>query len=376
MKKPRLDKLMFWRFRFILILVVSVIAGCFATFYFLTIQGAFVSTGVLLFDGDVPAYRRLAVDSFDNQTLAAWIASKDSKADQRLDRLRAALPSRAAFETHFQPFLRVTKTDIRDLVSFKDEASNQVEGVVITFHATGADEAASLVQLGAQYLRDATLRNALFLWLQLEGNKASIEIERSDEIFRTNTFELGLLNTKLARLKQITPAATDRSSEAPRDILSITDTTAKYLPLTVQQVGVESELIEVRRDLSNAERTLALNQYVLQFVSRAFSSLASQQTGGGSLAALNAMFATDRKDGKTPEPNDAAERLRLQLDLFREKYVARPLLARDIPQVSDRRGHAWFIGSFTAIGMGLLLLAFAVLPRLVRWVLVPEENRE
>ncbi|AVA36774.1 hypothetical protein [Cupriavidus metallidurans] len=234
--------------------------------------------------------------------------------------------------------LPYTKDDLRFLADLKAPLDSNILGFSMTFAGATPDDAAARVSLMGDYLKDTMLRQDLLDNIHQRAGEVRAEKQKLDNKLIAKRVELEEAARKLSALKEIAAKYPEASKYESRQLLSSDTDGARYLSPTMQLVGVESSIVDIRNELASLERDEAQNDLRLKFYAGAEKLNPSVKSGKELLDDFRSLRAETFKDVNLGD--DRAREVVNKIDLLAETLQTKDLVsARFVsgPSVPDRR---------------------------------------
>ncbi|QGS30951.1 hypothetical protein FOB83_11950 [Cupriavidus metallidurans] len=245
--------------------------------------------------------------------------------------------------------LPYTKDDLRFLTDLKTPLDSNILGFSVTFAGATPDDAAARVSLMGDYLKDTMLRQDLLDNIHQRAGEVRAEKQKLDNKLIAKRLELEEAARKLSALKEIAAKYPEASKYESRQLLSSDTDGARYLSPTMQLVGVESSIVDIRNELASLERDEAQNDLRLKFYAGAEKLNPSVKSGSELFEGFKALRAETFKDVRLDD--DRTREVVNKIDLLAETLQTKHLMNTRFtsgPSLPDHR-------SGPAIGLMLLL---------------------
>jgi hypothetical protein len=313
-----------------LVVLCAVFVGC-AFAYVVLARGNHQAMALLRYEQPMASYRRVLPQLCIEQSFARWSSMQSAADAEAVRRLQRVFASPDTVQRFVSPFFRLTRRDVRDVVAATKQQEGEafdLSGLELTAFADSPKTAAAMVALGAAFIRDVALRDALLSY-STRGRATAQESYRlieNEAIARR--FEVRQLELKRAELQRVQRLYPDSAQFNQRQLLSTSGDGSRFLPPLVQLVGVESELIDKQRELARLERAARQNKLLEDFYTSAVHALEQTPGGVGSLAALESL--RQQQSAKQAVVDDDAlkevdNRIHIALSALRDSYVSGPV---------------------------------------------------
>jgi len=310
--------------------LIVVAVACVLGYAFL-VRGNYQAEAVLRYDQPMSSYRRIAAQLGSEQSFLQWSAQQNFADADTFRSLRQTFSSRESAQNFVSAFFRLTRRDVREVVTAQKQEEGEVfdlAGLELIAFSTSSERAAALVVQGGAYVRDVALRDAVIGYVTRNRAATQEESRRIENDIIARRFEVVQLEGKRAELRRIQSLYPDAAPLNQRQLLSISPDGSRYLPPVVQLVGVETELIDKRRDLLRLERAAMQAKLLDEFFTGAVQAVERASDGAGTLAAVDAVrqrVLPDQAIASDDARKEVDNRIRVVLDGFRAAYVKGPV---------------------------------------------------
>src|SRR4029453_18471000 len=161
------------------------------------------------------------------------------------------------FADHFIPIYTISRSDLRETsVAPPPSAGQQI--VAVQTHAEFADPTMvnRLALLYADAFVDGALKSALVEYVTAQRGALATSRQRLDVKIAADRASLARVERKIGELLKLNAAYPQASRGEPRQVISIADGGARYLPPVTQLVGASSEAIGIRDSIGESERKM------------------------------------------------------------------------------------------------------------------------
>ena len=265
-----------------------------------------------------------------------YMAVKGVSADDDLVGLPRALATPELQRQLFSPIYTYTKADSKEFVDSPNakETAGQLLGVRISSEAKSAEAAQKRANFLAQYLRDAVFFQALSDYIRIRNN----ELQRSALSFENSVisgkYNLKLVTEKMRELRGISQRNPEAGRGDARSVVSLSDSTVRFLPLPTQIVATEVGIFDANTSMERARREREQTEYTIAYYAALQQAATKAKTAEEIIKAMpDAKVAADKGRDLTDEKiklvanNTQLEILSLQ-DAFysRSRFVSGPTL--------------------------------------------------
>lgn len=212
--------------------------------------------GIMLSD-----YKRYSAAFSTSERFGEYVKQNKLETDPDVIALRKAFASRNGIGKIIEPVYPFTKLDAKELLNNAKEGDNNVIALHISYAADSAEGAQRTVALLGKYTVDTIIYMIYSDMLRFKSAELATKITKLDNTIIENKEKLELFRRKGASLKQIVARYPDSSSQASRQLVSVTEETARYLSPATQLMTSEVESEDANEAIYKAKREQI--QYVL-----------------------------------------------------------------------------------------------------------------
>lgn len=224
--------------------------------------------GAALAYGPLLSYKSRAVVSFERSLSEFKTLQEQLNSSRVFDRYLLAEPDdtkRTAArqqllrsDTWITPVLRVSKKDAKELSSLKESGGlSDVLGYEVSTSLADPEIAQAMVELLADYAADASLKIQIDNFIADSLAAKRLLLTSSSLEKDTETYNLTLLEERLADLKRLSKTYPAEMTSSDRQILSIEKNGERYMPLPMQMIAVERERFDINERLAKTQRRVA-----------------------------------------------------------------------------------------------------------------------
>lgn len=205
--------------------------------------------GIMLSD-----YKRYSAAFSTSERFGEYVKQNKLETSPDVIALRQVFASRNGIGKIIEPVYPFTKLDAKELLNDAKEGDNNVIALHISYTTNDADSAQRTVALLGKYAVDTIIYMIYSDMLRFKSADLSTKITKLDNTIIENREKLQLFRRKGTSLKQIVARYPDSSSQASRQLVSVTEETARYLSPTTQLMTSEVESDEANEAIYKAKR--------------------------------------------------------------------------------------------------------------------------
>ncbi|CAJ0858334.1 hypothetical protein R20233_00582 [Ralstonia sp. LMG 32965] len=245
---------------------------------------------------------------WDRDTLRRYLEENKKLNDANGQYLLGNL-SEGFVQAHLQAVLPLSKDDLRYVTDAKGVLDAiGILGFSITFKDRSPDNAQARVQLMGDYIKDTMLGEDLLDIIYTKAGEAKAKKQQIDNLIIQKRLALAQASSRLEAARLIAGKYPEASKMEARQLLSTgsDNSASRYLSPMAQLVGIETEIADLKSQLTLLERDAEQNALRSEFYERVDQGTRQAKTGSALLAEFvktaQAVFAgKDLKDDKTRE---------------------------------------------------------------------------
>ena len=177
-----------------------------------------------------PDFKRLSATYLSEDHFKSYAQEKQQEDSSAVQELQALFKKKNGFEAHVVPLYKVSKQDAKDIVGTAMDAENAVIGVRMTFQGDTAEAARGQVNWLAEYVIDGLLYSDLAERFRDAREQLEISKLQLDGEIQLNRRLLETYKQRAQDLQRIAGKFPGASSKTDRQVISVTEETAQYLP--------------------------------------------------------------------------------------------------------------------------------------------------
>lgn len=245
---------------------------------------------------------------WDRDTLRRYL-EENKKLDDANGQYLLGNLSEGFVQAHLQAVLPLSKDDLRYVTDAKGVLDAVgILGFSITFKDRVAENAQARVQLMGDYIKDTMLSEDLMDTIYTKAGEAKAKRQQIDNLIIQKRLALAQASSRLEAARLIAGKYPEASKMEARQLLSTgsDNSASRYLSPMAQLVGIETEIADLKSQLTLLERDAEQNALRSEFYERVDQGTRQAKTGSALLAEFvktaQAVFAgKDLKDDKTRE---------------------------------------------------------------------------
>lgn len=311
-------------------------------------------------------YKRYSSALNTSERFYEFVRQNNIENDPAVIALTQTFSSRGGISKVIEPIFPFTKLDAKELMASTKDAENNVIAVSINYAANTPESAQQGVSLLGRYTVDTIVYMIYTDILRFKNSEISVAITKLDNKIIENKEKIDSYERKGNKLKQIVTRYPDAASQASRQLVSITEDTARYLSPLSQLMTSEVEITEANEAIYKAKREQKQYKILEEYYGRAKALAESTKSGEAILRGLEPIKKTvfSNKDMEDETIKEVYNKISVDnssaISLYLEKtrFIAGPSL----PKNRTTRTSIALLGSLLA-GLGISI--FFVLGR--RW---------
>ncbi|WP_402719367.1 lipopolysaccharide biosynthesis protein [Janthinobacterium rivuli] len=314
------------------------------------------SPGIKLAD-----YKRYAAAFKSNERFTDFLVQHKLEQSPSTNALRRSFASREGISKWIDPVFPFTKLDAKELLEDPKDGNNNVIGLRISYDDKDPKVAQSIVGLLGRYTQDTIVYIIYSDILRFKHVEMTAKITALDNEIIENNERLAHFRRSGDDLKKIVTRYPDAAGQASRQVVSISDETARYLPPVTQLMTTEVLASEAMEKIHKARREQQQNILLREYYDKAKTLVDNTKSGEDILRGLEPVKTEVFKD-KNMEDDTVKEvfnqitidnQTAISLYLEKSRFIAGPSLPENLSlRLSVTVLFSLFIG---------LMLSFAVI---------------
>lgn len=224
-------------------------------------------------------YKRYAASYATNERFADFVQDRKLESTAGIDDLRRAFESDDRISKMIQPVHLFTKLDAKQLMELSTESSNNVMGLQITYEGHTPATAQQMVGLLGRYAMDSIVYMIYSDLLQSTHSEIKAKIIKLDNVIIANMERLGEYRRRGEDLKRIVSRYPESARQGSRQVISVTDDSARYLSPVTLLATTEVQASEANEAILKAKRERTQNELRLEYYDRVKALLKETKSG-------------------------------------------------------------------------------------------------
>lgn len=325
----------------------------------------YVSEGFMRAPRKFAEYNVQKAAFWDRDTLRRYLEENKKLDDANGQYLLGNLSERFV-QAHVQAVLPLSKDDLRYVTDAKGVLDAiGILGFSITFKDRLAENAQARVQLMGDYIKDTMLSEDLLDTIYTKAGEAKAKKQQIDNQIIQKKLALAQASSRLEAARLIAGKYPEASKMEARQLLSTSsdNTASRYLSPIAQLVGIETEIADLRSQLTLLERDAEQNALRSEFYERIDQGIRQAKTGSALLAEFvktaQAVFAG--KDLKDDETREIYNQLMVIAEQMRNKHISEARFVSGPTLPEYRSGPSSLALALLSLIGGVLLASLIVL---------------
>ena len=231
-------------------------------------------------------YKRYAASYATNERFADFVQDKKLESDAGIVDLRNAFLSRDGISKMVEPVYLFTKLDAKQLIELPTESSSNVIGLQITYEGRTPGIAQQMVDLLGRYAIDSIIYMIYSDALQSKHSEIKAKMVKLDNVIISNKERLGEYRRRGEDLKRIVSRYPQAAHQGSRQVISVTDDSARYLSPVTLLATTEVQASEANEAILKAKREQTQAALFLEYYDRVKASLKETKSGETMLRGL------------------------------------------------------------------------------------------
>jgi hypothetical protein len=224
-------------------------------------------------------YKRYAASFATPERFFDYVKEKNLEATPAVNSLRNAFSSSAGISKIIEPVYPFTKLDAKILVDQPKGSSNNVIGLRIAYASSTAEEAQQMVDLLGRYAMDSIIYLIYSDDLRFKQSEINAKMAELDNEIITLKERMAEYGRKGADLRQIVSNYPQSANQTARQVVSVSEDSARYLSPVTQLVTTEVQASDANKAIRKARREQLQGALLLEYYDKAKALLESTKSG-------------------------------------------------------------------------------------------------
>ena len=261
---------------------------------------------------------KIAYSTLDRAGFRHYLEHRRDEDARRSAEIARMLASPGARSRALVPIYGTTRADLRELGESSSPKENLAIAVQVTVSDRSADEATRKVAIVGDFIGEAIFAEQAEALIRNRLGKYETTRIASENRLLDENFLIGTTGQKIARLQELRREVAGSRMADTRQIVSVGDGGAHYLPPVTQLVGAESALADLRETIAREERTRDVAALLATYYRNAQRAIAEASDSESVLASLSSLSASSFAQGGTEgELSEARNMAALDLNMLR-----------------------------------------------------------
>ena len=272
-----------------------------------SIMNDFLSTGgrLLVKTVSIPDYKKYFSQFTNPRLFLQFMDMKKKSGDIDLKNIRPVVRTADDIAQWIEPVYAYSKNDTKELGQIARDAENFVVGVGISGEGDSPQKARTFVSIIGEFIKDSIIYGKLKNYIASELSRSRTEYNKYDNYIIKDDFKLKQLSLKRDDIREMLKRYPEtREIMKFREVVSLADGGHRFLSPTMQLVGVESYMADVRENLSGCKRNKEVAGLKLQFFQKVNEILDSETFSGPLLEKSLALIQTISADQANQDLTD------------------------------------------------------------------------
>lgn len=177
-----------------------------------------------------PDFKRLSATYLSEDHFRSYVKEKQQENLPAVQELLALFKKKNGFEAHVQPLYKVSKQDAKDVVGTAKDVENAVVGMNMSFQSDTAETARGQVIWLSEYVIDGLLYSDLVERFRDAREQLEIRRLQLDGEIQLRRRLLETYKLRAQDMQRIAGKFPGASSKSDRQVISVTEENAQYLP--------------------------------------------------------------------------------------------------------------------------------------------------
>jgi hypothetical protein len=231
-------------------------------------------------------YKGYAASYATAERFTDFVRDKKLGSTVGIDKLVEVFNSRDGITKLVEPVYTFTKLDAKELMDQPKDSNNNIIGLRISYASRSPKNAQQMVGLLGMYVMDSIIYQIYSDELQFKRSEIIAKMTKLDNVIITNQELLEKYRRQGTDLKQIINRYPESSRQAARQVISVTEDNARYLPPVTLLVTTEVQASEANESIRKAKREQRQSALWLEYYDHAKAMLDGTKSGESILRGL------------------------------------------------------------------------------------------
>ncbi len=248
--------------------------------------GSSLSVGVPSFS----EYKLISAMLAEPERMRDYLAARGLGSDEDVASLPRALQDPASQRQLLSPVYAYTKADAKEFADnpTAKELAGQVVGLRVAATAGSADVAQKRGKVLAEYVRDTVFLQAMTDYIRVRDSELKRSALAYENSVISNRYQSKVAADRMRELKTVAQRNPDAARSDGRSVLSLTDSTTRFLPLSTQMMATDVSLVDLNLNFESAKRSRDQTEYTIAYFDALQKSAAGAKTAEAILKAMPA----------------------------------------------------------------------------------------
>lgn len=335
-----------------------------------SLMSNFLSSGgrLMMKTVSIPDYKKYLPQFTNPRLFLQFMDMKKKSGENDLEDIGPMVHTAEDIAQWIEPVYAYSKSDTKELGQIARDAENFVVGIRISGEGLSPQKAGTFVSTIGDFIEDSIIFGKLKDYIAAELNRSRTEFDKYDNFIIKDDFRLKQLSEKRDNIREIVKRY-PRAQELMkfREVIALGETGHRFLSPTIQLVGIESYMADIKENLSKCKRNKALAGLKLQFFREVKEVLDSETFSGPLLGKSLELIKTVSADPANQDlPGDIVREVRNDLSVdfnnflsFREgmQFIAGPSLTEQPirPRKALIAAIAFVLGFFLFVSLAFFI---------------------
>ncbi len=250
----------------------------------------------------IPDYKKYLSQFTNPHLFLRFVEMEKTSGENNLENLGPVIRTADDIAKWIEPVYAYSKTDTKELGQIARDAENFVVGVRIKGEGYSPQNAKTFVSIIGEFIKDSIIYGKLKSYIVSELSRSRTEFNKYDNFIIKDEFKLVQLSEKRDNIRDILKRYPgERELMKFREVISLGDAGHRFLSPTIQLVGIESHMADIKENLSKSKRNKALAGLKLQFFRKVKEIMDSETFSGPLLAKSLELIKTVSVDPANPD---------------------------------------------------------------------------
>lgn len=287
-----------WRARWTIVVITSLVVAIGLSGSLLLAK--YKSQGIFQFGGAIPLdmqkylgkegkeagwgikfadYKLYAASFATTKRFTDFVQENKMESTEGVDALSGVFLSRDGILKFIEPIYPMTKLDAKELVAQANDSSNNILGLSIYYEDSSPEVAQQMVSLLGRYVMDGIIYHIFYDELRSKPEELRVKLSQFENTIIDIREQLNEYRRRAAELQKIIGRNRGSSDQNQRQVVTVTEESARYLAPVTQLMATEIQIAEANEAILKTQREQHQNELLLEYYDRTRPMLEGAKSG-------------------------------------------------------------------------------------------------